>query len=201
MVLLLLAVLVTPWVFTELKRYQHTGYRIASQHAQVRLTAGSVYLLCLRAAGMGLIGLVLFIAVFFFGMLVGGFTGGLFGKIVAIITIASGYLLMFAAVAPYVTARFQNLLWNATSTEDLTVTSQLNFGPLLSLSARNWLLTAITLGLYRPFAAVDMARMRLEAVSLTMDGDPETWVADQDATQTSAVGEFAGDFFGIDMGL
>ena len=59
----------------------------------------------------------------------------------------------------------------------------------------------MTLGLYRPFAAVHTARLRLEAVSLTMDGDPETWVAGQESASQDAAGDLAGDFFGIDMGL
>ena len=88
-----------------------------------------------------------------------------------------------------------------TTTEDLSFTSQLKVGALTWLTLKNWVLTLITLGLYRPFAVVHTTRLRLEAVSVTMDGDPETWVAGQGSAPQDAAGELAGDFFGIDMGL
>ena len=62
-------------------------------------------------------------------------------------------------------------------------------------------LTLLTLGLYRPFAAVNTARLRLEAMRLRVQGELDGWVAEQSLQQPDAAGEAAGDFFGIDMGL
>ncbi|WP_431100583.1 YjgN family protein [Roseateles noduli] len=204
--LVLLAVLgmalVMPWIVAAAKRYQHNGYRIAAQQGELRLGAGSVYWLCLKGAG---IGLAVVVAGMLAAMAVVGASALSGSKVVIMIStfVSFGltYLLLFALVGPFFTARFQNLLWNRTTTDDLSFTSQLRFGALAGLTLKNWLLTAVTLGLYRPFAAVHTARMRLEAVSLTMDGDPETWVAGQESASQDAAGELAGDFFGIDMGL
>ncbi|ANH69966.1 YjgN family protein [Mitsuaria sp. 7] len=205
-VLVLLAVLgmalVMPWIVAAAKRYQHNGYRIAAQQGELSLGAGSVYWLCLKGAGIGLLVLVVGILV---AMAISGASALLGSRILtmisAFVSFGLTYLLLFALVGPFFTARFQNLLWNRTTTDDLSFTSQLRFGALAGLTLKNWLLTALTLGLYRPFAAVHTARMRLEAVSLTMDGDPETWLAGQENASQDAAGDLAGDFFGIDMGL
>ena len=204
--LVLLAVvvmaLVMPWIVVAAKRYQHNGYRIAAQQGDLRLGAGSVYWLCLKAAG---IGLAIVIAAMLVAMAFVGASALSGSKAVIMIStfVSFGltYLLLFAIVGPFFTARFQNLVWNRTTTDDLSFTSQLRFSALAGLTLKNWLLTAVTLGLYRPFAAVNTARLRLEAVSLTMDGDPETWLAGQESASQDAAGDLAGDFFGIDMGL
>nr|WP_297526036.1 YjgN family protein [uncultured Roseateles sp.] len=194
--------LVVPWIVAAAKRYQHNGYRIAAQQGELRLGAGSVYWLCLKAAGLGL--LVLLAGMLLAMGIVGASSLSKSQVVIMISTFVSfglTYLLLFALVGPFFTARFQNLVWNRTTTDDLSFTSQLRFGALAKLTLKNWLLTAVTLGLYRPFAAVHTARLRLEAVSLTMDGDPETWVAGQESASQDAAGDLAGDFFGIDMGL
>ena len=194
--------LVVPWIVAAAKRYQHNGYRIAAQQGELRLGAGSVYWLCLKAAGLGL--LVLLAGMLLAMGIVGASSLSKSQVVIMISTFGSfglTYLLLFALVGPCFTARFQNLVWNRTTTDDLSFTSQLRFGALAKLTLKNWLLTAVTLGLYRPFAAVHTARLRLEAVSLTMDGDPETWVAGQESASQDAAGDLAGDFFGIDMGL
>ena len=194
--------LVVPWIVAAAKRYQHNGYRIAAQQGELRLGAGSVYWLCLKAAGLGL--LVLLAGMLLAMGVVGASSLSKSQVVIMISTFVSfgiTYLLLFALVGPFFTARFQNLVWNRTTTDDLSFTSQLRFGALAGLTLKNWLLTAVTLGLYRPFAAVHTARLRLEAVSLTMDGDPETWVAGQESASQDAAGDLAGDFFGIDMGL
>jgi uncharacterized membrane protein YjgN (DUF898 family) len=200
---MLLATLCTPWILTMIKRYQHGGYRIAGQQGELSMSAGSVYWLCLKAFGLSLLvafatGLVMALALGASAVVV---KSKIAGMILAFVLGAAGYLLYFAVIGPFFTARFQNLLWNATTSQDLTFTSQLPLGPLVGLTLKNWLLTAITLGLYRPFAVVHTTRLRLEAVSLTMDGDADTWVAGQASENPGAAGEFAGDFFGIDMGL
>ncbi|OWQ45135.1 hypothetical protein CDL60_20535 [Roseateles noduli] len=199
----LLMALVAPWVMTGIKRYQHNGYRIAAQQGELELGAGSVYWLCLKGAG---IGLLVVLGGTIVTMLMSGISIFLGKSQVALMVsmfVSMGliYLLIFTVVGSFFTARFQNLLWNRTTTDDLSFTSQLRFVALAKLTLKNWLLTAVTLGLYRPFAAVNTARLRLEAVSLTMDGDPETWVAGQESASQDAAGDLAGDFFGIDMGL
>jgi len=199
----LLMVVVMPWVLAAIKRYQHNGYRIASQQGELRLGSGSVYWLCLKALGLGLLTMLVT------GIIVGVTAGvtAVFGRsvlataITGVASVGLGYLVFFVVIGPFFTARLQNMVWNGTSSDELRFDSQLRLAPLAWLTLKNWLLMLITIGLYRPFAVVHITRLRLEAVSLTVDGDPEAWVASETAANQDATGEFAGDFFGIDMGL
>ncbi len=196
--------LFAPWSLTLFKRYQHNGYRIASQHSRVKLSVAKVYLLALKTFGVSLLPMigagVLVAVIGAVGAAVGG--GGRIASI-AFMTIGLllGYLLYFAVVMPYGATRMQNLAWNGTSSEALKFRSTLRFSALFGLTLKNWLLTALTLGLYRPFAAVSTARLRLEAVYVQSSEDPADWVAAAHAGHADATGDIAGDFFGIDMGL
>ena len=59
----------------------------------------------------------------------------------------------------------------------------------------------LTLGLYWPFAAVALARMRLEAVSLTTRVDPGSLIDASRAHEGEAAGDAAGDLLGLDIGF
>lgn len=200
--------LLAPLSVALLKRYQHGGYRIAGQHARIDMGPGSVYLLSLKLLGVFIVSLLLVALV---AMLVGGgvaFATGMRPDMrspwTQILFMALGigvYLLIFAIVMPYGAARMQNLAWGSTHSESLRFQSDLGFLKLLGLTLVNWLLTALTLSLYRPFAAVATAKLRLEAVSIESTEDPADWITAATAAHADATGDIAGDFFGIDMGL
>lgn len=204
----LLLMLLMPWSFALFKRYQHNGYRIAGQEAHIDMSSGRVYLLSLKLVGVAigsalLAGLVL--GLLAFGVFaVTGFRPNTSSPFTQAGFMAIGllvYLLVFAVVLPYGAARMQNLAWNGTRSAALTFRSELRFRSLFALTLKNWLLTALTLSLYRPFAAVATAKLRLEAVTIDSQEDPADWVAASLASHADATGEIAGDFFGIDMGL
>jgi uncharacterized membrane protein YjgN (DUF898 family) len=123
-------------------------------------------------------------------------SGLIFGALILL-----AYVLCFAVIGPYFAARMQNLAWNATRSDAVSFSSQLTFKALFWLTLKNWTLVALTLSLYRPFAAVQTARLRLEAVSLTATEDVAQWSARAPTGMQDATGDVAGDFFGIDMGL
>lgn len=204
-----IVMLLTPLSLALFKRYQHAGYRIAGQQARIDLSNGRVYMLGLKAVGVA-------IGAAFLALLVAGLVAGAAvlvmgedrprmgtpgGVIVVVAFAALFYLLMFSMVAPFGAARMQNLAWNGTSSQALAFVSQLRARDLFKLTLKNWLLTALTLGLYRPFAAVSTAKLRLEAVQIDSTEDPADWVAAAGAGHADATGDIAGDFFGIDMGL
>lgn len=198
--------LLSPWSLALFKRYQHNGYRIAGQHARVKLSVAEVYLLALKTVGMALLPMILVLILGAVAALMaqrggrlGG--GGPASAVLVMLPLLLTYLLLFAIVMPYGATRMQNLAWNGTRSEALGFRSALKFRSLFALTLKNWLLTALTLGLYRPFAAVATARLRLEAVSIGCDEDPADWVAVAAAGHADATGDIAGDFFGIDMGL
>ena len=197
--------LFAPWSLALFKRYQHNGYCIAGQHGRVKLSVAKVYLLSMKTIGVALLPMLaagaLGALLFWLSRGMGGSARGALGVALMTVGLTLGYLLTFAVVFPYGAARMQNLAWNGTRSQALGFKSTLKFRSLFALTLKNWLLTALTLSLYRPFAAVATARLRLEAVSIGCDEDPADWVAAAQAGHADATGDIAGDFFGIDMGL
>jgi len=192
----LLILLMLPWGVARIKRYQHGGYIYADQQTELTVPTRRFYGLGLKALLLTLLPLALLGALATIAVAV--YKPLLFWMMLAL---PLAYLLYFALITPYVSARLQNLVWNGTASELLQLQSDLPARPLAWLTLKNWLLTALTLGLYRPFAAVHTARMRLQAMSLMVEGDLDGWVARQSVAQDDAAGDAAGDFFGIDMGL
>lgn len=191
-----LAVLLFPLTLALIKRYQHQHYTLAAQQTHLLLGNGPFYLLALRtllwsmaysAVATSVIGTVAYLS------------GASMLLLIPLLGIA--YVGAFSLLWPYYVVRLQNLLWNATRSEALRFDSKLQLRDYALLSLKNWLLTALTLGLYRPFAEVNSARLRLEAMSLRIEGELDDWVAVQTESQLDATGEAAGDFLGIDMGV
>jgi uncharacterized membrane protein YjgN (DUF898 family) len=59
----------------------------------------------------------------------------------------------------------------------------------------------LTLGLYWPFAAVAMARMRLQAVTVTARTDLDALVSRGNRAMDDASGDAAADLFDVDIGM
>lgn len=186
-----------PWALSLIKRYQHGGYVYAGERTQLDVSTLRYYGLALKSflmmLGLGtLFGLVAFALVAMMALLR--------SPLLMALGVFVLYIGFFALLAPYFTARLQNLVWNGTSSPQLRFGSQLKVRSLSWLTFKNWLLTALTLGLYRPFAAVNTARLRLAAMQIETAGDIDGWTSHYVEAQ-DASGEAAGDFFGIDMGL
>ncbi len=206
-------VLLMPWLWKRLKAYQHGGYAYTQERADFTATTGQFYKLYLKIFGVGLLvvtGIVTLIAagaVLFAGMPLSAFSQGVSAHRSAtamfaiFMVVMALYILVPLIVGSYVGSRMQNLLWSNTQSQRLRLHSALRMGPLLRVSLVNWLLIAITLGLYWPFAKVRTARLKLEAMSVEVDGDVDEWVARASPDTQGALGDAAGDFFGIDLGL
>ncbi len=190
--------------FVWLKRYQHGGYAIAGQQAELKMSLGQVMWLGLKAIGLSVLALLAFGV--FAGVLAwafGSFQGG--GERGGAVSVAVGAIAFYAALlfawGPYIGARLQNLLWTGTRSQQLVFLSRLKARSLGWLTLKNWLLIIVTLGLYRPFAVVATTRMKLDAVRIGMYGDVDGWIGAAQNRQENAIGEMGGDFFGFDVGL
>ena len=205
-----------PWLVARVKRFQHGHYAYASEQTQLKAGTSAFYGLTFKMMGVGILTMVgsvvvllgLAIAVGGFALLQSAFSGGGMGAgagaavgMAIFAGVAAVYLAMFAVPGPYLTSRFQNLLWGHTASPHIQFRSDLRLWPLAKVTIVNLLLTIITLGLYRPFAAVATARVRLQAVSLQVEGSVDEWVNTENARMDDATGDLAGDFFGIDLGL
>jgi uncharacterized membrane protein YjgN (DUF898 family) len=190
--------LMLPWTLGLAKRYQHNHFRFAHRQTHTWLEPSQVFGLSFRAGFMGGIAAILagVLAAIVLPLLKQG-VGSMGGALL--------FGLVFVAVYVWVscafTAGLQNLAWSKTASEEVTFHSDLEALALARLTVKNWLLMVVTLGLYRPFAAIATARLRLEAVSLRTTLDLEALAGDEVARDVSAAGDFAGDFFGIDLGL
>jgi uncharacterized membrane protein YjgN (DUF898 family) len=206
---LAVTVLVLPWLLWNLKQFQHNNYALASLTTKFKATPASFYLVFLKTLGVMVLAVVL--ASLLAGALAaglvmlgaaGGVRGGrIAGLLGAVLGALAGVLAVLIVVRPYLTSRFQNLIWTRTGNASLRFLSDLRFRRLLGLTLKNWLLVILTLGLYWPFAAVALARMRLEAVTVKTRVSPDTLVNQLRGTEGDAAGEAAGDLFGLDIGL
>lgn len=214
-VVLLGFLLTLPWLMARIKRYQHGGYAFAQERTELTVGAGRFYLLFLKVLGVILLAVLLagvlvglamgvFIALGAFTLgevFRGGASQGIFAMIAMVFVIGLAYLILPLIVGPYTTSRLQNLLWEHTSSPKVQFQSELRFGPLFRVTLVNWLLIIVTLGLFWPFAKVRATRVRLEAMSLQVQGDVDHWVAAAQTPGQGVLGDAAGDFFGFDMGL
>ncbi len=197
---------VAPWLLWNLKQYQHNHYGLGYLQTSFKATAGSFYLLSLKTFGVGLllVGLPLVI----FGATVAGMVShgpmqqgkGGWVALVSLLPLL-GVLAALVCAKPYAVTRMQNLVWTQTGNTELQFASNLRVRSLMWCTAKNWLLVILTLGLYWPFAAVALTRLRLEAVHVQSLSDPEQWVSEIQVHEGETAGDAAGDFFGLDVGL
>ena len=75
---------------------------------------------------------------------------------------------------------------------------ELKTSAFVGLRTKNILLTLVTLGLYRPFAAVSEYRMKVESVRIYTRGNIDT-LASKLARHKSALGDAAADMVGFDI--
>jgi len=208
--IMLLVVLLAPLVWWNFKRYQHDHYALGQWRTKLTIGPGGMYGLVFKVIGVGLLSLVCVIVL---GAVlaaavwaVTNFDKHTFAQSPKLaVVLGMGVLLVFyffvlMVPVPYAQSRSQNLVWCNTRCAELRFDSALHFAPLTGLTARNWLLMVITLGLYYPFASVAFYRMRVESVTPQLSGDLDRLQA-QAAIAGDASGDAAGDFFGIDIGL
>ncbi|MDP2368253.1 YjgN family protein [Rhodoferax sp.] len=206
---MLLALLLAPWLLWNLKQYQHNHYGLASLQTSFRASLGSFYTLQLKISGVALLAILTTAALVGIGffLLAGDVRYTLDSRsapaavLGAMLGGIAGLVAMLVVIKPYATSRLQNLLWSRTGNPSIRFLSHLKFRPLLWLTVKNWLLVILTLGLYWPFAAVALARMRLQAVTVKTRVDLDTLVGQMRQEHREAAGDAAGDLFGVDIGL
>lgn len=145
----------------------------------------------------------------------GGFVGGAIGGIAAAIDLlplskaASAFLVggivmlvAYTVAWPYFAARLQRIVWERTRCGPLRFRGEMRAWPLMRLVFGRTLLTVLSLGLYWPFAAVAIARYRVQSLVVESD-EPLADVTRQIAAPVAgsrAAGDAAADFFGLDLG-
>lgn len=106
------------------------------------------------------------------------------------------YLYLFA----YFSVKTTNLLYNSTELSAHKFNANLQTMEYLTIVVTNSLGTAVTLGIFYPWAHVRALRYKLNHLVLKASGDLEGFIAEEQE-QVSAVGDEMSDFFDIDFGL
>ena len=110
------------------------------------------------------------------------------------------YVAAIVVAAPFAQVWLQNLVWNHVRLGPHRFASDQRVLPFLWIHLVNLLGTLATLGLFRPFAVVRIARYRAEHLALIPGGSLDAFVADAQASATATGEEFA-DFFDLDIGF
>jgi uncharacterized membrane protein YjgN (DUF898 family) len=205
----LVSLAVSPWLFWNLKQYQHNNYALASLQTSFKASVGSFYGVLFKTLGVTLLPLLVMgalTAFVFWGKTAGAFgTFGTGSRVAIALALGLGFfaalVIMLVVVKPYMTSRVQNLVWSRTGNTSLRFLSHLRFWPLLGLTLKNWLLVMLTLGFYWPFAAVALARIRLQAIHVKTRDHPATLVSSMLSAEGDTAGDAAGDLLGLDIGF
>lgn len=110
------------------------------------------------------------------------------------------FIALMLFIQPYLSARLQNLVWNHTQLGEHRFESSVGARRLYLIVLTNLLGVVCTLGLFMPFAAIRVARYRLECVSVVCAGSLDDFVAGQ-SQEVAATGEEAADLFDVDIAL
>lgn len=194
-----------PAFHQRLKRYQHQNARFGQAAFQFSASIGQffkAYALVILLMAATVVGLVI-MGAFAFGQMEQAAAddevalAALGGVVMAMaVLFMAGALL----IAPLWQARIQNLVWNHTQLEQHRFESRASEWALFLIHLGNFVLIVVTLGLYKPWADIRVARYRLEAVSLVPSGSLDEFMAQQEA-EVAAMGEEALEVFDYDMGL
>ncbi len=210
--LLLLAGLVVllPYCYWQLKAYQHSHYAYAQLQTEFRATARDVMGVFNRTGGMAVMAVLgaLIVGGLVFGLGVWGAPDSLSPQkpinvlLKALLPALILFMLLGQTITvPYFSARMQNLVWSRTGNHHMRFKSDLSFPQLLLLTVKNWVLVVCTLGLYWPFAAVALTKLKLQAVCVHMRISPDELLAHARGHRQDAAGDAAADLLGIDVGL
>ena len=186
-----------PWAHARLKQLQHHHANYGEQQFSFRPAGNEFYQLYLKAFFLLVIGLV--VATPLVAMLVQAAGDGP-RAIYVMMGTAVAALLMWLTAWPYFAARMQQIVWSHTELgHGIRFAGHMRGSRLWGLVVGQTLLTALTLGLYWPFAAVAIARYRVESISIESI-DPVGDVAGTMHVERRAAGDAALDFFGLDLG-
>jgi uncharacterized membrane protein YjgN (DUF898 family) len=201
--LLLLTVGVTgPLAHYHLKRYQHGNADFGHTPFSFHAGAADFFGIYGKAVGFFFLGSIpagifAFVTAKAYELLLATVFGWLFALLYGLVSAYAFYLF----VRPYLESSFQNLVWNNTALGDHAFESMVSARKLLWIHASNLILITLTLGLYKPFGAVRLAKYRIESMTLIPADNLEQFWADQFIDRTTALGQETADLFDIDIGL
>ncbi|MFY7948657.1 MAG: YjgN family protein [Gemmatimonas sp.] len=197
--------LLFPWMHHSLKRLQHSRASFGSLPARFTPCLGefyATYALVVFAAIVALVGLIVIAMLATPPIIVVARPLGFELLAIDVMIGASmlGGVVAYVMAFPLAAARIQRSVWAHTQLGPLWFHTVIDSGTYFRLVAKCAVLTVLTLGLYWPYAAVRLARYRIECLEVRGDQAPPV-VAARAAGSHRAAGDSAADLFGVDIGL
>lgn len=195
------AFLLAPFTHQRIKAYQHGNSRFGQTAFGFEAGAGSfykVYLLgfLLVAVIGGTLGFIGYTVIKDFAAIQPKANSQAF--LVFILIFYAAFILVGLLVVPYFVSRLQNLIWNSTTLGPHRFSSTLSARGLLWIIISNFIGIILTLGLFKPFADVRMARYRIEHMAKLVEGDMESFIAGEQQQET-ATGTETAEMFDVDF--
>lgn len=195
-------VMTIPLAHYFLKRYQHDNADFGQTPFFFHARATEFFNVYGKAVGFFFLGSIPagifgFLTAGVYAYLLDTIFGWLFALLYGLLSAYAFYLF----VRPYLESRIQNLVWNHTELGMHRFESKASARSLLWVHATNLVLITLTFGLYKPFAAIRLAKYRVESMTFVPNGDLEEFLADNSADNAGALGQEAGDLFDIDIAL
>ena len=193
--------LLAPFTHQRIKAYQHNNSRFGRSPFTFNAGVGGFY----KVYFFSFIQFMLVAGLFAFGVY-GMFKGSMGDtpkeQVTIMITMAVYVLLIIVAllIVPYFISRLQNLVWNHTQLGAHRFSSSLTARGLAWIIFSNFIFIVLTLGLYKPFADIRLARYRIEHMALLPAGDIDEFIASEQQ-QIGATGTETAELFDIDIGF
>jgi uncharacterized membrane protein YjgN (DUF898 family) len=192
-----------PFAYQRMKRYQFDHAAYGRTRFRSAPPVGEFYLTFLGTGGVFLLGMVVVLILAFASTLAamaefGRDSDNPIGLVIITIAVMVGYTLLVVAVQAFFTARIQNTVWNATRLDAHRLVMRLAVPGLFAILYTNLLATIATLGLYRPFAQVRLARYYASSFVLVPAAPIDALLPDE-SQDVSAVGEEAAELFDFDF--
>jgi uncharacterized membrane protein YjgN (DUF898 family) len=111
-----------------------------------------------------------------------------------------GYILAFVGSQAITTARIQNAVWNSTRLGSLGFICELSILRLFWIQLSNLAATVFTIGFFRPFAQVRLAKY-IAGCMMLVRAVPFSVFAAEAADDVTAVGEETAELFDFDIGF
>ncbi|KQQ96500.1 YjgN family protein [Massilia sp. Leaf139] len=191
-----------PAMFCWMKRYQFGHVAYGDQPSSADLSLGEFFEIYVRGLWMAAIPIVLVAAAAWASFSLFKSNPWLPARIIvpiftALVPLAL-VLLLYLLLGPYQQVRVLNLCLRNTRFPGVRFVSMLSVRRFAWLHLKNLVFTLLTLGLYRPFAVVNVHKYRLAHMLLEVDEGFERVLADVKPAG-GAVGDGAADFLGVDL--
>ncbi len=203
--------LAVPWAHHRLKRYQHANSHYGQTPFHFSASSDQFYRVYLKVLRLMVLLFLIqaAIIVFMFFMIetvpqisdttrqnvevLAKVLGSIWLIVFALFLVASLFL------KPLLLAWIQNLIWNHTTLGPHRFVSDIVASKLCWIYLTNFIGVLVTLGLFMPWAAVRLARYRVQALSLVSHGSLDDFITVQQQAADGATGEESAEMFDIDI--